>query len=277
VRERSVAGYNSRMVEQRLPGGRSLGAVGVDGAVHRAAQPWTPAVHAVLRYLESAGFAGAPRVLGFDEQGREMLTYLSGDTIGDRLQWPEWARSDEALTQVGAWLRRLHDVTASFVPPEDVTWFARQTWRPGLVIGHHDAAPWNAVWHDDALVGFVDWDTVGPSSRELDLAYVALSWVPLLNRRMAEGTGFTAFDDRSRRLHLLLDAYGYDGDRGALRDAVAGRARLNATAVRRMAGGGDPTFVAMLPWAADLEEAAAEAEALPDAFWVRDAGTTPTR
>jgi hypothetical protein len=255
------------MVEQRLPGGRSLGAVRIDGAVHRTAQPWTPAVHAVLRYLEAEEFAGAPRVIGFDDQGREMLTYLSGDTVGDRLPWPAWAHSDTALAQVGAWLRRLHDVTAAFVPPEDVTWFARQTWRPGLVIGHHDAAPWNAVWHDGALAGIVDWDTVGPSSRELDLAFAALSWVPLLNRRLAEETGFTAFDDRSRRLHLLLDAYGYAGDRRAFGDAVAARARMNATAIRRLAGGGDPTFVAMLPWAADLEESAVETGALPEGFW----------
>jgi len=259
------------MVERRLPGGRSLGAVRIDGAVHRAAQPWTPAVHAVLRHLEAAGFAGAPRVLGFDEQGREMLTYLSGDTIGERRPWPEWARSDEALTQVGVWLRGLHDATADFVPPEDVTWFARQTWRPGLVIGHHDAAPWNAVWHDGALVGFVDWDTVGPSSRELDLAFVALSWVPLLRRRLAEETGFAAFDGRSRRLHSLLDAYGYEGDRQSFGAAVAARARVNASAINRMAAGGDPTFVAMLPWAEDLEQSAVQTEALPEEFWVHPA------
>lgn len=244
-----------------------MGAVRIDGAVHRTAQPWTPAVHAVLNHLEAEGFAGAPRVLGFDAQGREMLTYLSGDTVGDRLPWPAWVRSDEALTQVGTWLRALHDATAAFVPPEDVVWFARQTWRPGLVIGHHDAAPWNAVWRDGALAGFVDWDTVGPSSRELDLAFVALSWVPLLRRRLAEETGFTAFGDRSRRLHLLLDAYGYTGDRRAFGAVVAARARTNATVIGRLAAGGDPTFVAMLPWAEDLEQSAAEAEALPEAFW----------
>ena len=67
--------------------------------------------------LESAGFDGAPRALGFDEQGREMVTYLSGEMIGERVPWPDWAFADRTLVQVGQWLRRLHDLTAGFRPP----------------------------------------------------------------------------------------------------------------------------------------------------------------
>jgi Tol biopolymer transport system component len=36
-------------------------------------------VHALLRHLESVGFEGAPRVVGFDDSGREVLTYVDGD------------------------------------------------------------------------------------------------------------------------------------------------------------------------------------------------------
>src|SRR3712207_8578665 len=61
---------------------------------------------------------------------------------------PARVSSDEALVQVGSWLRRLHDPTVGFVPPEDAVWFAGQRRRPGLVIGHHDAAPYNAAWRD---------------------------------------------------------------------------------------------------------------------------------
>jgi Ser/Thr protein kinase RdoA (MazF antagonist) len=53
------------------------------------------------------------------------------------------------------------------------------------VIGHLDASPWNAVWAGGALVGFVDWDTAGPSRREDDLAFSALTWVPLLAAEIA--------------------------------------------------------------------------------------------
>jgi hypothetical protein len=34
-------------------------------------------------------------------------------------------------------------------------------WRPGLIVGHNDAASYNAAWADDRLVGFFDWDCAG--------------------------------------------------------------------------------------------------------------------
>jgi hypothetical protein len=225
----------------------------------------------VLRHWEAVGFDGAPQVLGVDERGREILTYLSGETIGDRHPWPAWAHSEAALTQVGAWARRLHDATMTFVPPEGVTWFVAQTWRTGLVVGHHDAAPYNAVWRDGRLVGFVDWDTAGPSSREVDLAFVALSWVPLLARRVAEGRGFTAFDDRSRRLHCCWSLRLRRRPVG-LRECRCREGAVNAAAIHRLAAGGDPMYVALLPVAADLEQAAREVEALPVSFWLHPAG-----
>ena len=118
------------MTEQRLPGGRSFGAVRVGDEVRRPAQPWTATVHSVLRHLEDAGFDGAPRARGFDEQGRERLTFLPGQTLGETTPWPDWLRSDDALRQVGAWLRRLHDATATFRPAADAVWFFH---RPGRV------------------------------------------------------------------------------------------------------------------------------------------------
>src|SRR3954452_17075317 len=90
-------------------GRRSAGVVRIGDAVHRPVRPWTPAVHAVLRHLELVGFPGAPRVVGFDEQGREVLTFLDGETVGERRPWPRWVDADATLGDVGAWLRRLHD------------------------------------------------------------------------------------------------------------------------------------------------------------------------
>jgi hypothetical protein len=44
--------------------------------------PWSPAVHEYLRYLEAAGFAGSPRVLG-TQGDREVLTFIEGDVAVD--------------------------------------------------------------------------------------------------------------------------------------------------------------------------------------------------
>jgi hypothetical protein len=44
--------------------------------------PRSPAVHEYLRYLEAAGFDGAPRVLGI-EGDREVLTFIDGEVAND--------------------------------------------------------------------------------------------------------------------------------------------------------------------------------------------------
>ncbi len=61
-------------------------------------------MHALLRHLEARGFAGAPRVLGLDEQGREVLSYLPGETVGISRPRPAWVHTGEALVDVGHWL-----------------------------------------------------------------------------------------------------------------------------------------------------------------------------
>ena len=45
----------------------------------------SPLVHALLKHLEDVGFAGAPRFLGIDSAGREVLTYVAGEVAGGRV------------------------------------------------------------------------------------------------------------------------------------------------------------------------------------------------
>jgi hypothetical protein len=256
------------MTEVTLAGGNTVGAVRIGNVVHKEASPWTRTVHAVLRHLEDACFDGAPRALGFDDRGREMLTYLPGETAGGRFPWPAWTYTDVVLTQVGRWLRRVHDITADFVPPADARWFAGRAMEPGLVIGHQDAGPYNAaVVNGDRLVGFFDWDTAGPSTREFDMALAVIWWVPLCPPSVAEGLGFRNSADRSRRLHLMLDAYGYEGDRHAFGAAVVQRAQRQATGMREMAEAGDRAAIGLLHVAGYFEQSASDIEALPDDFW----------
>jgi hypothetical protein len=79
--------------EERLDGGRAGGAVRAGNTVRRAAGPWTPAVQALLEHLADRKFAGSPRPLGTDDQGREVLTFLGGQTVGSRPPWPNSIRS----------------------------------------------------------------------------------------------------------------------------------------------------------------------------------------
>jgi aminoglycoside phosphotransferase (APT) family kinase protein len=139
--------------------------------------------------------------------------------------------------------------------------------QPGWIVGHQDAAPYNAVMDGGRLAGFFDWDIAFPSPREDDLGFSALLWVPLT---APEASGQSSLDDageRSRRLHLLLDTYRYDGDRRAFGAAVVERARRQAAAIRSMAQAGDRAAVALLPIADRLDRAASYAEARPAGFW----------
>jgi hypothetical protein len=239
--------------EQRLPGGNTGGAVRVGDTVRRTAGPWTPSVHALLRHLEAAGFAGAPRAIGFDDRGREVLSYLPGDVIGTTRPWPAWVHSDDALRQVAEWVRDFHAAAADFVPPADATWRIGGSWRPGLVIGHNDAAPYNATWHEGRLGGFFDWDFAGPATREWDLAFTAFGWVPLHARHVVAAEGFTAFEDRPRRLRLFLDAYGWAGPVPEFVETVRRRVGASAKGIRRIAAAGDPAYQKMVANGVDTD------------------------
>ena len=231
-----------------MPGGRNEGAVRVGDTVRRVAGDQTPAVRALLDHLDAVGFAGAPRMLGVDEQGREVLSYLDGLTVGETRPWPAWTRSEAALVAVGRWLREFHAASRSFVPPPGSRWFGGgDQLGPGELVVHHDAAPYNAVWRPlptaadpeaGELVGFVDWDLAHPADPLVDLAFVALTWVPLTARDVAVGDGFPPELDRAHRLRLLLDAYGWTGTVAEVVAAVRRRAVDHAAGLRRAAAAG---------------------------------------
>ena len=248
------------MVEERLDGGNTGGAVRVGDTVRRAAGPWTPAVHALLSHCAGNGFPGSPRPLGIDPQGREILTYLEGETVGSALPWPAWTHAPDTLVQVARWMRRYHAVAADFTPPAGAVWRMGGQWHPGLVIGHNDAAPYNAVWGDGRLAGFIDWDMAGPVTRQWDLAFAAFSWVPLHARHVARREGFTEFGARPRRLRLFLAEYGWTGTVAGFLDVVGTRMRAHAAGIRGLAAAGDPLFARLIAQgvAGNLDTALAE-------------------
>ncbi|MBB2948236.1 hypothetical protein FB565_008019 [Actinoplanes lutulentus] len=231
---------------QNLTGGQDHGAIRVGATVRRTPGHWTPAVHALLHHLEQSGFDRAPRPLGIDSHGREKLSFLPGETVGAVRPWPAWVHSDEALTQVAQWLRDYHAAVADFVPPAGATWREGGTWRPGLIIGHNDAAPYNAAWQHGRLTGFFDWDLAAPLTREQDLAGVAFSWVPLHARHVVAAEGFTAFSERPRRLRAFLHGYGWSGTSTAFAGIVTTRVHAWAQTVRDTAEAGDSSYQRMV-------------------------------
>lgn len=101
--------------EEVLAGGNMTAVVRVGDTVRRAAGPWTPAVHALLRHLRARGFRQAPEPLGIDQQGREILTLLPGRVATYPL--PAFVWSDDTLVAVARLLAAYHDATVGFVPP----------------------------------------------------------------------------------------------------------------------------------------------------------------
>ncbi|WP_432953373.1 aminoglycoside phosphotransferase family protein [Micromonospora haikouensis] len=198
-------------------------------------------------------------------RGREVLSFLPGETVGASRPWPAWAHSDDALRQVARWLRDLHAAVAGFVPPAGARWREGGVWRPGLIVGHNDAAPYNAAWADGRLVGFFDWDLAAPVTREWDLAFTAFAWVPLHARHVVATEGFTAFADRPRRLRLFLDAYGHAGPVGPFVEVVRQRVAASAEGIRRTAAAGDPAYRTMVDHGVDaaLETAVRELADFP--------------
>jgi aminoglycoside phosphotransferase (APT) family kinase protein len=226
--------------ELPLPGGNVGGAVRVGDTVRRATGPWTPAVHALLRHLETVGFHEAPRVLGIDDRGREILTYLEGKTVGDADPWPHWWRDDDTLVQAIGLLRRFHSEVATFEPPPDARWRFAGSGEPTASIVHGDWAPYNVVWRDGVVIGVIDWDLARPGDPLDDLAFAAWLWAPLHHPEMLARGEFGPWEDaeRERRLRLLVDTYGL-ADRAGFAERIVGRMHSSADGIERGAAAGD--------------------------------------
>lgn len=230
------------MTEEPFIGGNLNDATRVGDTVRRRAGPWTPAVHALLRFLEGAGFE-APRVRGMDEWGREVLEYIEGDAHpGWPLPVPDWVMDEVRLAEGARLLRRYHDLVEGFEPPAGSRWrMVAQT--PSEIICHNDWAPWNALFRERHLAVMLDWDHAGPGTRLWDVANSAYCWVPL---RLSAASEF-AIDERARRLRLFCDAYGLF-DRASLLDVMKERTLFISEFVDEQARLGDKGFSKLAKW-----------------------------
>lgn len=241
---------------EELPRGDVTDAVvRVGSTVRRPAQPQSAAVVDYLRHLEAVGFSAAPRYLGRDRAGRDVLDFLPGEVAGDP---PDpWAAGDDLLGSVGRLLRALHDASEGyaaergFEAPPGSTWFRWPSPPEAEVpagaaeplpelVAHNDVTPQNVVVHDGRAVALIDFDLAGPTTRLEDVVNTATHWVPL--RAPADVWPGWSRTRQPARLRLFADAYGLTAaQRAALVDVAVARADRMWLAMRGAAehyGGG---------------------------------------
>ncbi len=175
--------------ENPLLGGRqSKGVVRVGNTVRRVPGNNAEYVRSLLTHLQAAGFSGAPRWLGVDEQGRDILTFIKGEVgHGDAT-----SVSDARLMSSGRLLRRFHDATAGSHLAQGCE-----------VVAHTDLGPDNTVFRGDDAVGLIDWDEAEPGTRLIDFAHAVWCFVPV-------GEEGGPLDQQGRRIRLLCDSYGWE-------------------------------------------------------------------
>jgi aminoglycoside phosphotransferase (APT) family kinase protein len=193
-------------VEIPLAGGRiTPGVVRVGDTVRRPTNANSRFVHDLLLHLERVGFDAAPRYLGLDEQGREILSYREG-TVPDNIR-PDFA--DDVLRDAARLLRAYHEVVAG-----------SELAGGAEVVCHNDISPVNFVFENGRPVSLIDFDAAAPGARLRDLAYGLVLWLDL-------GDDGRPLDEQARRTHIFFEAYGLPVP-GRLVDEILERQRETA-------------------------------------------------
>lgn len=187
--------------EIRLRGGFMQKVVRVGDTVRRAPRGDVEFIRRLLGHLESAGFTGAPRWLGTDEQGRDILSFVEGKVPRALGHF-----DDATLREAARFIRRYHDATAPFC-------------ADGRVACHNDPNPCNFAFRDGVPAGIFDFDNAAEGERIFDLGYAAWTWLNIGNDKAAP-------EEQLRRLKLFAEAYGPEIELGALIDAMLLRQQL---------------------------------------------------
>ncbi|TDD65042.1 trifolitoxin immunity protein [Actinomadura darangshiensis] len=215
------------MSESSLPGGFVNVSVRVGDTVRRQPVARSPFVHRLLGLLERAGWDGAPRFLGVDDQGREVLSFVDGHVAWEPVQ-PFGVDSDESLARVAELVREFHDLTAATDLAGDEE-----------VVCHNDLSPKNTVYRNLGAglrpVAFIDWDVATPGRRIHDVAHLCWQYVGL-------GPGIVDVGEAARRVRLVCDAYRLV-DRGELVDVILWWQDRCWRGIAAAAAAGDPAMV----------------------------------
>lgn len=221
--------------------------VRVGGSVRRPVRPFTLTIQAYLAHVRSRGFTACPEPLGYDVEGREVLSYVAGDVPVEPL--PAYATTNEALETLGALIRRLHDAADGWTPPADAVWGGIPGVRPAGVVplfdepelvSHSDYCPGNVVFDGGLPAALIDFDLARPTTRVADLANALYWWAPLLDP--VDRAPSLTDADVSARVRAFADAYGMTAEQRAAVIPVANRMVANFALTSRAAAEVDPVF-----------------------------------
>lgn len=183
-------------MERPLHGGQTEGVVRVGDTVRRPVGSNVAEIHETLRFLERNGASWVPRVLGVDDQGREILRWAPGEPTWTRHRHYWGALAD--MSRIGRTVRELHDLLGRH-PTSD---FDRQ-------LTHGDLGPWNVIAAQDAQLTIIDWDSLGLRPRLWEVAHAAWAFVPLMDRNETDAIGWEGDPpDHAARLLAFCRGYG---------------------------------------------------------------------
>ncbi|WP_411333358.1 phosphotransferase [Metabacillus indicus] len=234
--------------EELLTGGNVSSVYRSGQTVRRECKPNSRKIHSLLKHLEDKEFKYAPKYLGMDEKGREILTFIEGEAGHYPLKKYMW--SDAVLQETAKMLRLYHDAVSDF--PFDSSWKPLDnTPQPYEVLCHNDFAVYNIIFNNQRPIGIIDFDVAGPGPRIWDIAYTLYTCVPLSRFYLSE-TGEKVYYQASehasrikRRINLFFDSYGKTFEEDVL-DIVLLRIEGLCKTIEREAGEGHLAFQKMI-------------------------------
>jgi hypothetical protein len=242
--------------EQVLAAGGVTHVVRIGHTVRRPVRPFTATIQSYLQHLHDRGFHDAPLPLGYDVEGREVLSFVAGDVPQEPL--PDYACTDDVLAPLAKLIRRLHDAAADFVAPSDAVWGGIPGTPTGVVplfenpelVSHQDYCPGNVVFRDGLPAAFIDFDLARPTTRVADLVNAIYWWTPLMHPHDRP----QALRDANvpARVRIVADAYGLTQEQRALVVPTALQRAANSLPAMHAAAQADAVFRSW--WEGGLEQ-----------------------
>ncbi len=224
-----------------LAGGLISTVVRVGDTVRRT--PARQFVRRLLRLFERVDWSGAPRLLGTDAAGRDVLSYLDGVVPWERPHAAD-VRTEPAVRAAARLLREFHDLTAG----------SPLAGRHEVVC-HNDVSPKNTVYRLDPTaagdpvlvpIAFLDWDIAAPGDRLHDLAHLCWQFLGL-EAPVADGPpGDDPLAVAVELLPVVCESYGEGVDRSRLIETVVWWQERCARGIRVLAARGDPPMTELV-------------------------------